>query len=67
MRINLKINGMHCNSCATAIEFTLKSEVKNIKVDYSKKIANIDFDDRKLKPEEIIRKIGNLGYKVTKT
>ena len=66
MKINLKIDGMHCNSCANAIEFVLKNDVKSIKVNYDKRIASVDFDDRKLKFEEIIRTISDLGYKVTR-
>ena len=63
-KIKLKIEGMHCGACATGIEllFSNKEGVLNIKVDYDKKIGELEYDEAKIKLEEMIKEIKELGY-----
>lgn len=64
-KIQLEIKGMHCGACATGIELLLsnKEGVAKIKVDYKEKTGEIEYDETKIEPEEMIKEIGELGYK----
>ncbi|MBU2523076.1 MAG: sulfite exporter TauE/SafE family protein [Nanoarchaeota archaeon] len=62
--LNLKIRGMHCNSCASLIEKNLKDRVEKVSVSYSDENAKIDFRDNKISEKEIFDEIGKLGYHV---
>lgn len=62
-KIKLTIEGMHCESCAKLIEMELKDKVNKIKIDSVKNTAEIDFDEKRINKEEVIKKINNLGYK----
>lgn len=62
-KIKLAIEGMYCASCAKLIEMELKDKVNKIKIDSSKNTAEIDFDEKRINKEEIIKRINNLGYK----
>lgn len=66
MKSKLKIEGMHCSGCAMGVENSLKMRrlVKEAKVDYSSKIANVEFDENKVRKEDVIRAVAELGYKV---
>ncbi len=55
---------MHCASCAKIIEMELKNFVNKIKVDTSKDIAEIDFDEKKISENKIEEIIEKLGYKI---
>ena len=59
-----KIKGMHCASCASIIEKTLKKVdgVKSVAVNYGTEGAKIAFDKEKTGAEELSRKIEPLGY-----
>ena len=48
MKINLKIKGMHCKSCAMLIEDALEDLGVKSKVDSDKHTAIIDFDENKI-------------------
>jgi len=63
-RIKLKIKGMHCTSCAKIIEMELENYVNSIKVDYSKGLAEIDFDESKISLNKIKEIISKAGYEV---
>lgn len=56
------IKGMHCNSCSTIIEKSLKDKVNSIFVNYSTEKAEIDFDENKISEKEINEMIKKLGY-----
>jgi len=64
--IVLKVNGMHCQSCANAIGDALRSErgVKEARVEFGKKRAMIRFDSELVDDDVIRRAIIKAGYKV---
>jgi Cu+-exporting ATPase len=63
----LKIDGMHCTSCAMNIDFDLEdvAGVKNVKTNYAKQESEVEFDEEEVKEEEIIKTIEKTGYKAT--
>lgn len=60
----LKIDGMHCTSCAMTIDFDLEDleGVKSAKTNYVKQESEVEFDEEKLKAEVIIQTIQEAGY-----
>lgn len=64
---NLKISGMHCTSCAMNIDFDLEDleGVKSVKTNYAKQESEIEFDEEKVKLEEVFKVIQKLGYQAT--
>lgn len=61
-----KISGMHCTSCASLIEHTLKrgKGVETIRVDYSTEEASLEFDPVLLTTQSLREAIAELGYEV---
>ncbi len=61
----LKIQGMHCASCATTIENTLKKEkgVFKVNVNFASEKANLEFNPEEIEIEKIQKIIQKLGYK----
>jgi P-type Cu+ transporter len=59
-----KIKGMHCASCASIIERTVKKieGVDSIEVNPGTETAKISFDENKVTREEFNKKIEPLGY-----
>src|SRR3989344_1731269 len=59
-----KIKGMHCASCASIIEKTLKKVdgVEDVQVNYGTETAKLAFDEAKTNPEHLSEKIQPLGY-----
>jgi len=59
-----KIRGMHCASCASVIEKTLKKTdgVTSIEVNYGTETAKITFNPSKTNPRELSKHIEPLGY-----
>lgn len=55
---------MHCASCAKIIEMELENFVNNIKVDVSKNIAEIDFNEKNISESKIKEIIFKAGYSV---
>lgn len=64
-KIQLNIEGMHCDSCAIGIQMVLENTdgVKKSSVDYDKKLAEVEFDEDKVPVENLIKAISELGYK----
>ncbi len=62
------IEGMHCASCVSAIENSLKRKegVLDVKVNLSTEKAYIEFDEKRVKREELEKIIEETGYKVAK-
>lgn len=63
-KIELKIEGMHCGACATGIQM-LTSQMDGVSssfVDYDKKFGVFELDPAKVKKEDIIKAIAELGY-----
>lgn len=63
-KLNLKITGMHCGACATAIEMYLSNQngVSSAKVDFDNKSAQVEIDENKIKGEEIAKEISGIGF-----
>jgi Cu2+-exporting ATPase/Cu+-exporting ATPase len=59
-----EVKGMHCASCSSVIEMTLKkiNGVISVEVNYGTEKAKISFDESKISPEELSKKIEPLGY-----
>lgn len=62
----LKIEGMHCSSCAMSIDMDLEDlkGVKEAKTNYAKEVSEVEFDEEKVKVEDLIKSIEKTGYKV---
>jgi copper chaperone CopZ len=62
----LKVEGMHCQSCASAVGDVLRSErgVRNAKVDFEKKRATVSFDPSQVDEGRIRKVIAGAGYRV---
>ena len=63
----LKIEGMHCNSCAMNIDFDLEDiqGVKKAQTNYAKEVTEVEFDEEKVQLPQIIEQIKVTGYKAT--
>lgn len=61
----LEIEGMHCASCALAIEMSLTDleGIEKIDVDFSSNKATVEFDESKISLEKIVGEIKELGYR----
>lgn len=59
-----KVKGMHCASCASIIEKTFKKTegVQSVEVNYGTETAKVAFDEAKINPEGLSKKIEPLGY-----
>src|SRR3989344_4965376 len=59
-----RVKGMHCASCASIIERTVKKieGVENIAVNNGTENAKISFDKNKTSPEDFNKKLEPLGY-----
>lgn len=62
----LKIEGMHCTSCAINIDFDLEDleGIKSAKTSYAKQETEIEFDLEKISDQKIIQTIKKTGYTV---
>lgn len=60
----LKIEGMHCASCAMTIDFDLEDVegVKSAKTNYAKQESEVEFDEEQLDIEKIVKTIEKTGY-----
>ena len=61
----LKIDGMHCTACSMNIDFDLEDleGIKSAKTNYAKQESEVEFDEEKVKLEEILKQIEKTGYK----
>src|ERR1035437_4554406 len=59
-----RIKGMHCASCASIIERTVKKidGVEDISVNNGTENAKISFDESKTNPDDFNKKLEPLGY-----
>lgn len=63
----LKVNGMHCASCASVITKKLSNlpHVHSVDVNYGNEKAKVDFDDKQVSLHEMNQEIGKLGYSLS--
>ncbi len=63
-QISVRVKGMHCASCAFIIEQTLEETegVDAADANFGTETAKISFDESKITPENISKKIEPLGY-----
>ena len=63
-KIEIHVEGMHCGACATGIQMISEGldGVQSAFVDYDKKTGTLEFDDEKIKQEDIFSEIAKLGY-----
>lgn len=63
-KIKLKIEGMHCSSCAMDIDGELEDcGVEESRTSYAKSVTEVKFDPEEIKENEIIKTIERIGYK----
>lgn len=62
----LKIDGMHCSSCAMTIDFDLEDleGVSSVQTSYARQECDIEFDEKAVTLEEISKVVEKSGYKV---
>lgn len=64
-KIVLKINGMHCTSCAINIDGDLEDNIKGVKsakTNYAKQECEVEFEEDKVVIEQIVTQIKETGY-----
>jgi len=63
-KINLKIDGMHCSSCAMSIDFDLEDlkGVKSAKTSYAKQTTEVEFEEDKISESELKEQVKKTGY-----
>lgn len=66
-KIELNIEGMHCGACATGIQMLVSQMdgVQSVFVDYDSKKAKVDFESDKVSKDQIIKTVGELGFKAS--
>lgn len=59
-----KIDGMHCSSCAMNIDFDLEDleGVCSSKTSYARAESEIEFDEEKVKVEQLLESVKKTGY-----
>jgi len=64
-KIQIRIEGMHCASCAAKVKSTLKKskEIKDANVNALTKIALVEYETGKMDASKILKMIKGLGYK----
>ncbi len=60
----LKIEGMHCTACAMNIDFDLEDlkGVKTARTNYAKQVCEVEYDEKQVNDEDIIKSIKKTGY-----
>lgn len=63
-KIKLKIEGMHCTSCAMNIDGELEDTdgVKSSNTNYARQSTEVEYDEEKLDENKVIKIIKNVGY-----
>ena len=64
-KVILKIEGMHCSSCAMSIDWALEETegVKSAKTNYASSQTQVEFDPKKVTEKIMIAAIQKAGYK----
>lgn len=61
-KIKLKIENMHCSSCAVTIDFALEDIGVKSKTNYAKAETEVEFDENKVSESRLIEEIKKAGY-----
>ncbi|MEK7576514.1 MAG: heavy metal-associated domain-containing protein [Patescibacteria group bacterium] len=64
---DFSIEGMHCDACAIGIKMLLDSTdgIKSANINWGEKLGTIEYDESKIKIEEIQKTISDIGYSAT--
>ncbi len=64
MKTKLKIEGMHCTSCAMNIDFDLEdlSGIQRAQTSYAKQETEVEYESEKIQMDAIISQIKKTGY-----
>lgn len=64
-KITLKIDGMHCTSCAMNIDGELEDTkgIKEANTNYAKQQTEVVFDPQEISEDTILEIIKDVGYK----
>lgn len=59
-----KVEGMHCSGCVIAVEGAVEDlpGVKSAHANYARQFADIEYDENKVTPAQIIAQIKLAGY-----
>ncbi len=57
-----KVDGMHCNSCATMIELDLEDAGITASCSYAKQTLAVEFDEKKITEDVIRAVVSDAGY-----
>ncbi len=65
VKTKLKIEGMHCSSCAMNIDMDLEDleGIKEASTSYAKQVSEVEYDEEDVKIEDIVKSIEKTGYK----
>ncbi|HCP08445.1 MAG TPA: heavy metal translocating P-type ATPase [Candidatus Moranbacteria bacterium] len=65
-KLNAKVRGMHCASCAASIEKAVSKlpGVKSASVNYATKKAYVDYDEGQVNVEKIREEVAKTGYEI---
>jgi copper chaperone CopZ len=60
----LKIEGMHCTSCAMNIDFDLEDleGVESVNTSYARQECEVEFDEEKIQLQQIQDQVKKTGY-----
>ena len=63
-KIRLKVEGMHCTSCAMNIDGELEDTkgVKSANTNYAGQYTEVEFDEKEIDEKKIIATIKEVGY-----
>ncbi|EFC46919.1 predicted protein, partial [Naegleria gruberi] len=66
--LDLNVTGMHCSSCVSKVEGTLKkvNGIKKVSVSLMTNSATVDYDPALLTSQEIIEEIESIGFQACK-
>lgn len=63
--VTIRVEGMHCGSCASSVEKKLKATegVEEVRVNFEKKEAWVKYDDKKTNVAKLREAINSTGFK----
>lgn len=66
-KVKFSIEGMHCGSCAAGIQMVVQNldGVVKASASWDNKNGEVEFDEDKVKLDDILKAIEELGYKAT--